>query len=56
MLDLLIIAAGPLGGALVHHLWVTRPARRTYSGTAVGQTPFALRRRRAMAVRVGGAA
>lgn len=57
MLDLVILLVlPPIGGALIHRLWVNRPRARTYGGTAVGQVPVSLRRRRTMAVRVGGAA
>lgn len=58
MAELLLILLGPAaGGALLHHLWITRPARRRHSGLAVGQIPQRLRRRPQMAVRrAGGAA
>jgi len=54
---LLILLAPAAGGALLHHLWINRPAPRRHSGLAVGQIPQRLRRRPQMAVRrVGGAA
>ncbi|WP_314102906.1 hypothetical protein [uncultured Stenotrophomonas sp.] len=55
---LLILLAPAAGGALLHRLWINRPAPRRHSGLAVGQIPQRLRRRRPqMAVRrVGGAA
>jgi len=56
MAELLLILLGPAtGGALLHHLWITRPARRRHSGLAVGQIPQRLRRRSRMAVRRGAA-
>ncbi|MEN5365587.1 hypothetical protein ABE571_04215 [Stenotrophomonas sp. TWI273] len=57
MAELLLILIGPAaGGALLHHLWSTRPARRRHSGLAVGQIPQRLRRRPQMAVRRAGSA
>lgn len=57
MVELLIMLVGPAaGGAVLHHLWTTRPARRRHSGLAVGQIPGRLRRRTMAVRRVGGAA
>ncbi len=57
MAELLLILIGPAaGGALLHRLWTTRPARRRHSGLAVGQIPQRLRRRPRMAVRRAGSA
>jgi len=57
MAELLLILIGPAaGGALLYHLWITRPARRRHSGLAVGQIPQRLRRRPQMAVRRAGSA
>lgn len=54
---LLILLAPAAGGALLHRLWINRPAPRRHSGLSVGQIPQRLRRRPQMAVRrVGGAA
>ncbi|MGN0864184.1 MAG: hypothetical protein ACI4N1_12830 [Stenotrophomonas koreensis] len=53
MIELALICLAPAaGGALLHHLWLTRPKATRYVGLAVGQTPTT-RRRRAMAVRRG---
>jgi len=41
----------PTSGAVMYHLWRTRPAPRVHSGLAVGQIPQTLRRRAPMAVR-----
>lgn len=55
MVDLILLCLAPaFGGALMHHLWTTRPARQRHSGLAVGQIPQALRRRAPMAVRRTG--
>ncbi|WP_372178390.1 hypothetical protein ACCQ23_08070 [Xanthomonas axonopodis pv. phyllanthi] len=52
MLNLALILIAPtIGGALLYQLWLTRPARVTHNGLAVGQIPQRLRRRGAMAVR-----
>lgn len=53
MAELLMIMlfAPAAGGALIHHLWTSRPARPRHSGLAVGQIPRRLRRRARMAVR-----
>ncbi|HHA2735549.1 MULTISPECIES: hypothetical protein [Stenotrophomonas] len=58
MLELILLCLAPAaGGAALHKLWITRPARQRHSGLAVGQIPQALRRRAPMAVRrAGGAA
>lgn len=58
MFELILLCVAPASaGALLHRLWITRPARRRHSGMAVGQIPQALRRRAPMAVRrAGGAA
>lgn len=54
MADLLLIVLLPAaGGALLHHLWISRPAPQRHSGLAVGQIPQRLRRRAQMAVRRG---
>lgn len=45
---LLVVPA--TGGALLHHLWQSRPAPARHAGLAVGQIPQR-RRRRAQAVR-----
>ena len=53
MIALALICLAPaVGGALLYHLWLTRPRATRYIGLAVGQTPTT-RRRRAMAVRRG---
>lgn len=52
MLDLLLISLAPAtGGALMYRLWTRRPTLPAYTGLSVGQIPFRVRRRRAMAVR-----
>lgn len=54
---MIMLLAPALGGALLHHLWTTRPTRPRHSGLAVGQIPQRLRRRMRMAVRrTGGVA
>lgn len=56
-LFMIMLVAPAAGGALIHHLWTTRPARQRHCGLAVGQIPQRLRRRARMAVRrAGGAA
>lgn len=56
-LFIVLLLAPAIGGAMIHHLWTTRPARPRHSGLAVGQIPQRLRRRIRMAVRrTGGAA
>lgn len=56
-LFMIMLVAPAVGGALIHHLWTTRPARQRHSGMAVGQIPQRMRRRSRMAVRrAGGAA
>ncbi|HEL3749751.1 TPA: hypothetical protein UMV35_002047 [Stenotrophomonas maltophilia] len=59
MLELILLCLAPAaGGAALHKLWITRPARQRHSGTAVGQIPQQIRRRSRMAVRrtAGGSA
>lgn len=58
MLELILLCVAPAaGGAALHKLWISRPARQRHSGMAVGQIPQLLRRRSPMAVRrAGGAA
>ena len=46
----ILLIAPAVGGALLHHLWQSRPVPARYTGLAVGQIPQR-RRRRAMAVR-----
>lgn len=54
--DLLLIVLLPAaGGALLHRLWISRPARQRHSGLAVGQIPQRLRRPRMAVRRIGGA-
>lgn len=56
MADLLLIVLLPAaGGALLHRLWISRPARQRHSGLAVGQIPQRLRRPRMAVRRIGGA-
>ncbi len=50
-LFMIMLLAPAVGGALIHHLWTTRPARPRHMGLAVGQIPRRLRRRVRMAVR-----
>ncbi|HEL3751689.1 TPA: hypothetical protein UMV35_004030 [Stenotrophomonas maltophilia] len=52
MLELILLCLAPaVGGAALHKLWITRPARQRHSGMAVGQIPQLIRRRSPMAVR-----
>lgn len=52
MFELILLCVAPAaGGAALHKLWITRPARRRHIGMAVGQIPQLLRRRAPMAVR-----
>ena len=46
----LLLIAPAAGGALLHHLWQSRPLAATYTALTVGQIPQR-RRRRAQAVR-----
>lgn len=51
MIALALICLAPaVGGALLYHLWLTRPRASRYIGLAVGQTPTR-RRRCAQALR-----
>lgn len=53
MIALALICLAPAaGGALLYHLWLTRPQCGRYAGLAVGQVPL-LRRNRQMAIRRG---
>lgn len=53
MIALALICLAPaVGGALLYHLWLTRPRATRYIGLAVGQVPL-LRRNRQMAIRRG---
>ncbi|HHA2676637.1 TPA: hypothetical protein ACOECQ_002761 [Stenotrophomonas maltophilia] len=43
---LIVVVIGPAAaGALLYHLWTTRPRRPTHTHQAVGQIPVARRRR-----------
>ncbi len=46
----LLLIAPTAGGALLHHLWQSRPPAATHTALTVGQIPQR-RRRRAQAVR-----
>lgn len=50
---LAVSLASALGGALLLHLWQTRPRRITRAGYTVGELPLRIRHR-AMATRRGG--
>jgi len=51
MLELAALLLAPAaGGALLYHLWITRPPRALHAGLAVGEVPLVRRGRRVMAV------